>query len=121
MHRVLKPNGIVYCEIPFLQVYHAAPNDYGRFTDSGIRHLFGDFDEIDLGVCAGPSSALSWILRSYLAGLLSGFSNNTRALLVAEFVAAWLTFPIKYLDYLFAERPGARGIASAFYFLGVKK
>ena len=121
MRRVLKPNGLVYCEVPFLQAYHAAPHDYTRFTDSGIRRLFRDFDEVDRGVCTGPSSALSWILRRYLAGLLTGFSDNRRAVFVAEFVAAWLTFPIKYLDYLFAERPGAPEIASAFYFLGKKK
>lgn len=121
MRRVLKPNGLVYCEIPFLQAYHAAPHDYTRFTNSGIRRLFRDFDEVDLGVCTGPSSALSWILRRYLAGLLTGFSNNRRAVFVAEFLAAWLTFPIKYLDYLFAGRPGAAEIASAFYFLGKKK
>lgn len=121
MLRVLRPDGIVYCEVPFLQVYHAAPNDYVRFTHSGIRRLFRDFDEIDLGVCAGPSSALSWMLRGFLAGLFSGFSTNRRVLLVAEFFAAWLTFPVKYLDYFFADRPGARGTASAFYFLGAKK
>ena len=121
MLRVLKPDGLVYCEVPFLQAYHAAPHDYTRYTNSGMRRLFRDFDEIDLGVCTGPSSALSWILRRYLAGLLTGFSDNRRAKFLAEFVAAWLTFPIKYLDYLFAGRPAAPEIASAFYFLGKKK
>lgn len=121
MLRVLKPSGIVYCEVPFLQIYHAAPHDYMRFTNSGIRRLFRDFHEIDQGVCAGPSSALSWILRGYLAGLLTGFSHNRRARVLAEFLAAWLTFPIKYADYLIANRPAASNIASACYFLGVKR
>ncbi len=121
MHRVLKRGGLVYCEIPFLQVFHAAPNDYGRFTDVGIRHLFRHFEEVKLGVCVGPSSALSWMLREYLAGLFTWFSDNRRAKLVADFLAAWLTFPIKYLDLLFAHRPSARTMASAFYFLGAKK
>ena len=121
MHRVLKRGGLVYCEIPFLQVFHAAPSDYRRFTDIGIRQLFREFEEVELGVCVGPSSALSWMLREYLAGLFTGFSDNRRAKLVADVLAAWLTFPIKYLDVLFAHRPAARTMASAFYFLGAKK
>ena len=97
-----------------------------RTTTRGIRIpecgvCSGDFDEIDLGVCTGPSSALSWILRRYLAGLLTGFSDNRRAKFLAEFVAAWLTFPIKYLDYLFAGRPGAAGDCVGVLLFGQEK
>lgn len=121
MGRVLKLGGLLYCEVPFLQVYHAAPADYVRFTESGVRRLFKGFRETDFGVCAGPSSALSWVLRKYIAGVLSGFSEHRRARQAAEFLAAWLTFPIKYLDLLMADRPAAREMASAFFYTGVKK
>ena len=120
MSRVLKPGGLLYCEVPFLQVYHPSPDDYLRFTASGLRRLCAGFEEIELGVCVGPSSALSWVLRAYLVGILTGFSWSRRARRIAEFFAAWLTFPVKYLDLLVARRPAAAEMASAFYFLGRK-
>src|SRR5947207_1064219 len=60
VHRVLKPDGLVYAETPFMQQVHAGPYDFTRFTDSGHRWLFRRFAEIDRGVVAGPGTALSW-------------------------------------------------------------
>ncbi len=120
MHRVLRSGGLIYCEVPFMQVFHAAPYDYRRFTAAGVEKLFEGFEKIEIGVCAGPSSAFSWVARRYLTGLLTGFSANRRARQAAEFIAAWLTFPIKYVDLLTAARPAASEMASAFYFLGRK-
>jgi hypothetical protein len=48
-------------------------------------------------------------------GLLSGFSRHRRLERLAEFVASWLTVPIKYLDAWVADRPAAEDLASAFY------
>ena len=120
MLRVLRSGGLIYCEVPFIQLFHAAPHDYRRFTAAGLENLFEDFEKIEIGVCAGPSSAFSWVARGYLTGLLTGFSSNRRARQAAEFIAAWLTFPIKYLDLVAAGRPAAAEMASAFYFLGRK-
>jgi SAM-dependent methyltransferase len=120
MHRVLRSGALIYCEVPFIQVFHAAPYDYRRFTTAGLATLFKDFELIEIGVCAGPSSAFSWVARSYLAGLLSCFSSNHRARQIADFIAAWITFPIKYLDLVVANRPAASEMASALFFLGRK-
>jgi ubiquinone/menaquinone biosynthesis C-methylase UbiE len=43
MYRVLKPGGSVLCFVPFMQGYHASPNDFQRYTESGLRQLFGNF------------------------------------------------------------------------------
>ena len=32
MMRVLKPNGFIYIEVPFLQGFHADPNDFHSYT-----------------------------------------------------------------------------------------
>ena len=117
MARVARPGAVLYIEVPFLQGYHASPDDYHRFTSSGLRHAFRAHHDVEVGVCAGPSSALTWILRGYLKGLLSGFTRRRRLELAADFVAAWLTVPIKFLDRLVAERPAAGDLASAFYVL----
>ena len=113
--RVCAPGALVYIEAPFLQGFHASPNDYQRYTSSGMAELLCDFQEVDVGVCVGPSSALSWVLRGYIKGLLSGFSRHRLLELAAEFVAAWLTTPVKFLDRLVADRPAAEDLASGFY------
>ncbi|MBM4435975.1 MAG: class I SAM-dependent methyltransferase [Actinobacteria bacterium] len=115
MRRVARPGAWLYVEAPFLQGFHASPNDYQRFTGPGLRHALRAFEHVSVGVCVGPSSALSWVVRGYLKGLLSGFSRRKRAQQLAEFVAAWLTFPIKYADRWVADRPAAEDLASGFY------
>ncbi len=47
MHRTLKPEGLLYCSVPFLHPYHGGRNlaDYWRFTHEGLGVLFEDFAE----------------------------------------------------------------------------
>lgn len=118
MRRVLRPAGLVYAEVPFLQGYHPSPRDYHRFTPEGLAELFAGFERLDAGVAAGPSSSLSWMLRDYLAGLLTWFTPGSRWRTPAVVAAAWMTFPLKYLDVLLSRRPGAAAMASGLYFLG---
>ena len=113
--RVCAPGGLIYIEVPFLQGFHASPHDYQRYTSSGVAELLRDFDDIEVGVCVGPSSALSWVLRGYVKGVLSGFSRSRIRERAADFVAAWLTTPVKYLDRFVADRPAAEDLASGFY------
>lgn len=118
MRRVLKDEGRIYAEIPFLQGYHADPDDYQRFTLSGIQWLFKDFDTIDLGVCVGPSSALVWMLREY-ARLLVQPSEALGKIMYR--LVGWITFPLKYLDLIVARIDRAHMIAAGLYFYGRKK
>jgi len=39
IHRVLKDDGLVYAETPFMQQVHEGPYDFTRFTESGHRYL----------------------------------------------------------------------------------
>ena len=119
--RVLKPGGLVYIETPFIQGYHPTPSDYYRFTEEGLAELLAAFERVEAGVCAGPSSSLSWILREYLVGLVTGFTPTSPLRGMAVLAAAWLTFPLKYLDILVGRRPGAAAMASGLFFLGRKK
>ena len=65
--RVLRPGGLVYAETPFLQPVHEKAYDFTRFTESGHRWLFRQFEEIDSGVVNGPGTTLFLHLR-YFAG-----------------------------------------------------
>src|SRR4029079_11363432 len=79
IHRVLRPDGLVYAETPFLQQVHAGPYDFTRYTSSGHRYLFRSFEEIAAGPVAGPGTQLLWsvdhlmrgVIRSELAGKLA--------------------------------------------------
>ncbi len=121
IRRILKTGGLVYAEVPFIQGYHPTPHDYYRYTPEGLRDLFSSFSLIDQGVCGGPGSALGWIFRETAAGILSGFSEKKALNAWGQFVAGWMAFPFKYIDYIYAAKPGAGRIASGLYFLGRKK
>lgn len=119
IHRVLKPGGVVYAAIPFLQGYHASPHDYQRYTVSGIDELFTDFERIESGACAGPTTTLHWISREYI-GLLFSFGNQWLGKLISLLVG-WLTYPVVFFDRLLMKNKHAYVLASAVYFIGKKR
>lgn len=116
IYRVLKIDGYVYAEVPFLQGFHADPYDNQRYTLPGLVLLFSKFERIDSGVCAGPSSALCWILTEQLAILFS-FSNDL-VYRILRFLFGWVTFWIKYLDIVAARGRHAYKAAAGVYLLG---
>ncbi len=118
--RVLRPGGMIYVAVPFMQGYHPASGthqDFRRLTHIGLQQLLSAFDQVEFGVSGGPSSTLAWILREYLAML---FVGSGRLYQVAYAVSGWLTFWIKYLDRVLTHRRTAHRIACGFYFLGRK-
>lgn len=120
IHRVLKKGGIVYVEIPFLQGFHATStySDFQRYTISGIQELFREFQLIEKGVVAGPSSALTWTLREFLAIFLS--FNSIFLYRLFSLFFGWLTLPLKHLDYFLENNRFAHTIASGFFLIGKK-
>ena len=91
IHRILRPGGLLYVEVPFLEGFHADPDDFQRFTFRGLDILLRRFEITRREVCAGPNSALNWILREYPG---AWFRSRNLALL-AKFVAGWITAPNK--------------------------
>jgi SAM-dependent methyltransferase len=116
LRRVLKPGGIVHIDVPFMQGFHADPNDYWRFTKEGLRLLCRDFEELDCGVHIGPTCGMVWVIREWADSLTSNryISNMLLA------VAAVLTAPLKYLDYLAIKSSRSHRVASAVFFRGRK-
>ncbi|MEY9964986.1 SAM-dependent methyltransferase [Streptacidiphilus sp. MAP12-16] len=112
IHRVLKDDGLVYAETPFLQQVHAGAYDFVRYTASGHRFLFRRFAEIDAGTVAGPGTQLVWSIDHLVRGL-------TRSATAGRLIRA-LLFWLRRLD---AAVPAAYAAdsASAQYFLGRKR
>jgi SAM-dependent methyltransferase/uncharacterized protein YbaR (Trm112 family) len=115
IHRVLKPDGLVYSETPFMQQVHLKGYDFTRFTHIGHRRLFRWFTEIESGVVAGPGTALAWSWRYFLASLAPA-----RYAKLAAGAGRVMGFALEQFDYLLRQRPGALDGASATYFLGAR-
>jgi ubiquinone/menaquinone biosynthesis C-methylase UbiE/uncharacterized protein YbaR (Trm112 family) len=116
IHRVLKKDGIVYAETPFMQQVHMGCFDFTRFTHLGHRRLFRHFSEIDSGAVNGPGLALAW---SYQYFLLSFAQSKLTRKLIRAF-ARLTAFYLKYFDYLLLNKPGAFDAAAGYYFIGQK-
>lgn len=109
IHRVLKPSGIVYAETPFMQQVHERAYDFTRFTQSGHRWLFKQFEEIDAGQVSGPGVALIWSIRYF-----------ARALGAGDKVSRLISLPFFWLRFLdaFGRGRAVADAASGFFFLG---
>jgi SAM-dependent methyltransferase len=113
MKRVLVKGGVAFCYVPFIVPYHAAPFDFSRWTASGARELFSVIGNVQIGVGAGPTSAMLWVLQEWLALILSCGSKTLHDLILLALMP--LTFPIKWVDRLLEHHPLADKIASGFF------
>lgn len=109
IRRVLRPDGLVYAETPFLQQVHAGAYDFRRFTSSGHRYLFRGFEEIAAGAVAGPGTQLLWSIDHLMRGLL-------RSQLAGR-LARGVFSPLRVLDRVVPD-DYAMDNASAYFFLG---
>src|SRR6185369_14558277 len=109
LHRVLRLDGLVYAETPFMQQVHEQAYDFSRFTQSGHRWLFRRFSEISAGPVGGAGVALAWSIRYFSRAL--GAGNKLSRLIALPF------FWIRYLD-AFGRGRAAADAASGFFFLG---
>ncbi|MCC6696963.1 MAG: methyltransferase domain-containing protein [Candidatus Hydrogenedentes bacterium] len=116
IHRVLKPDGLVYAETPFIQQVHAGPYDFTRFTHLGHRRLFRHFEEIDSGAACGSGMALAWSYRHFL----TSFSTHPKVRSLLTAFAHLTAFWLKWFDRHLIDKPGCLDAASGVYFLGRK-
>jgi SAM-dependent methyltransferase/uncharacterized protein YbaR (Trm112 family) len=116
IHRVLKENGLVYAETPFMQQVHLGRYDFTRFTHLGHRRLFRKFDELESGTVGGPGTALAWAYQYFLLS----FTNTRLLRKLLKGFARLTSFYLKYFDYYFDDKAAALDAASGFYFLGQK-
>jgi SAM-dependent methyltransferase/uncharacterized protein YbaR (Trm112 family) len=116
IHRVLKAGGLVYVETPFMQQVHMGRYDFTRFTHSGLRRLFRDFDEIASGLIGGPGMALAWSWEYFLLS----FTTSRALRAVVRAFASLTAFFLKYLDYYLIDKSPSFDAASGFYFIGQK-
>jgi SAM-dependent methyltransferase/uncharacterized protein YbaR (Trm112 family) len=117
IERVLKPNGLIYIETPFMQQVHGGAYDFTRFTHSGHRSLLRNFDEIKSGSVSGAGAAMAWAYQ-YL--MLSLFGFNDKMALITKLFVRLTGFWFKYLDLLATNRRRALDASCGLFFIGRK-
>lgn len=109
--RVLRDEGLVYAETPFMQQVHEGAFDFTRFSESGHRYLFRWFELISSGASGGPGTQFMWsvdyLIRSVFQSVLLGK--------IAKLAFFWT----QYLDAIIPPRFAEDG-ASGVYFYGRK-
>jgi SAM-dependent methyltransferase len=113
MHRVLRPGGFVYTEVPFLQHFHAYPDDFQRYTTEGLKEAFRAFEILEVGVCVGPSSTLTAIVADWFE--MWSFSERRIVNDALRAIPLVLMLPVKYLDVFLMKNPRAHELASGVY------
>lgn len=116
IHRVLKADGLVYAETPFMQQVHGREFDFMRYSYLGFRRLFRNFEQVDMGACVGSGSALAWAWKYFLLSFTSRKIVREFLLILANYTGFWL----KYFDYLTINKAATLDAASGYYFLGRK-
>ena len=119
MVRVLRPGGLLYAEAPFIFFFHGYPNDFTRFTREGMRQLFGDLEDVTVGLTNGPVSASLQTVNMLLQFLVP--ARLPWLLKVMRGIYGWTVFPLKYLDRRLIGREDAHILAGGIWLRGRKK
>lgn len=86
-YRILKNNGVIIIQVPFMWWIHEAPYDYFRFTSYGLKYMFekAGFEDIHIQLASGFFTM--WFLKMNYFSLRwikgSNFRKNlTKSLLI---------------------------------------
>jgi SAM-dependent methyltransferase len=117
-HRILKPGGVLYINVPFVSPPPGFPTVFQFFSMEGLEARCAAFEKIESGRNRGPASTMSYLLL-YFSSILFSFNSKT-LFSVNKYVFSWLFFWIKYLDVFIARYELARLFYSESYFIGRK-
>jgi SAM-dependent methyltransferase len=114
--RMLKNGGYLYIEMPFLQGFHADPDDYWRMTLPGLKLQVSDMNLIESGVSCGPTGALIWIITD----LFSSLTGCSKLNICIRFMLRWIFSPFRYIDFLVSETEASNRLAAEYFILAQK-
>jgi SAM-dependent methyltransferase len=91
MKRVLKPNGTLLLSTRFVFPIHDAPGDYFRYTKYGLRHLFRDWEIVEMREEVSTMKTIGVLLQRvvFQSDLRGGIFSKTLLLLGARLVGSF--------------------------------
>jgi SAM-dependent methyltransferase len=120
MARVLRSGGVLYLQAPFVIGYHPGPEDYWRFTRTGLIRLVEDagmkIRRSELAV--GPGTGFYRICVEFTAGAFARL--YARLYLPVKAIFSVGLYPLKWLDPLFRRSAQADRIAGGFFVIADK-
>ena len=120
MGRVLKTDGALYLQVPFVLGYHPDPEDYWRFTHAGVRRLIEQAglrcERVEPSLAAGTGAHR--ILVEFLAGVAARLVPQTYR--PVKGVVAILFYPLKWLDGWLRVGSERDRIAGGYFGIGRK-
>ncbi len=120
MGRVLKTDGVLYLQVPFVLGYHPDPEDYWRFTHSGVRRLIEQAglrcERVEPSLAAGTGAHR--ILVEFLAGVAARLVPQTYR--PVKGVVAIIFYPLKWLDGWLRVGSERDRIAGGYFGIGRK-
>jgi SAM-dependent methyltransferase/uncharacterized protein YbaR (Trm112 family) len=114
--RVLKTDGLVYADSPFMVPVHGGTHDFLRFSPLAHRRLFRHFRHVESGISGGPGSALALSIQAFMLSFVRSAGGRAAAKVLCRLGFFWL----KYFDHVLKDRPGSWDAALGTYFVGQK-
>ncbi|MBX2997200.1 MAG: class I SAM-dependent methyltransferase [Caldilineaceae bacterium] len=121
IHRVLRPGGLLYLQLPFTIGYHPGPTDYWRFTREGIVRLLEtvDLECIDQGITVGSATGFYRICVEFCAIMISVLWS--KLYIPSKGFFSLIFYPIKLLDFLTAFSSQNDRIAGGYFVIARKR
>jgi SAM-dependent methyltransferase len=120
--RVLKPGGIVYADVPFLQPYHGYPYHYFNMTTAGLRTLFEKNIRVikhSVEPWSKPVFTLTWFLQRYCEFLDEPTRNKFQNMTVNQIIQNGNNLGLDYVKNMSPEKEEI--IAAGTTLIGRKK
>lgn len=120
MARVLRKGGRVYLQAPFLIGYHPGPEDYWRFTRSGLVRLVeqAGMECLRLDLAVGPATGFYRVIVEFAAG--SAARLVPFFYIPAKAFFSILMYPLKWFDRILRGGAQADRIAGGYFVIAVK-
>jgi ubiquinone/menaquinone biosynthesis C-methylase UbiE len=136
-YRIIKNEGLIFVDVPFICPVHGRPHHYFNMTEEGVKTLFERFRKIESGVpkYEMPSLALTMILSRYIRCLVPSIDRSVKQAEVydsgtfisqpsqrASFLVMLFRGLTKFLQNFdrFINPEKAQEIAAGVYFIGKK-
>lgn len=122
MYRVLKSQGTIILTTRFIFPIHDAPHDYYRYTKYGLRHLFQDWEILELIPEVTTMETIGVLFQRI------GFQTKLRANVVSKVLVFLIAKLMVCLDWFVKEEFGdikksvsENGIMTSGYYLVARK